>query len=80
MVGDGDINYLSGKLDGLAELQAIIFGIRMKTIDNNPEAIQAALKIAKSKNDNIRSIRRQIGYDEVIDAALAKAPSDLMEW
>ncbi|MCK9529447.1 MAG: hypothetical protein M0R77_02590 [Gammaproteobacteria bacterium] len=80
MVGDGDINYLSGKLDALAELQAIMFGIRMKTIDNDPESIKSALKQAKDKSKNIRGIRRQIGYDEVIDTALNKSPADLMEW
>lgn len=80
MVGDGDINYLSGKLDGLAELQAIMFGIKMKTINNDPETIKAALKKARNKSENIRGIRRQIGYDEVIDAALRNSPADLMDY
>lgn len=80
MVGDGDINYLSGKLDGLAELQAIMFGIRMKTSENDPESIKRALIKARKKNESIRGIRRQIGYDEVIDAALSNSPADLMDY
>lgn len=78
MIGSSDIRYLSGKLSGLAEIQAISFGVKMKTIYNDPMSIKAALQKARVKK--MKTPTEQIGYDEMIDTVLANSPAELMDW
>ncbi len=78
MIGNNDIDYLSGKISALAQLQAISLGIRMKEISKDPHEIKDAIK--KAKKQKMKNAPEQRGYDEIISVALSNAPEDLFEW